>query len=255
VGRLDGKVALISGAARGQGEAEARRFVAEGARVVVGDVLVDEGEAVAADLGAAARFVRLDVTDEGAWSAAVDATVASFGGLHVLVNNAGILRFGAITATSVEELRQVLDVNVVGVFLGMKMAAPVIERSGGGSIVNISSIGGMWGIPFAGAYTASKYAVRGLTKTAALELGAKGIRVNSVHPGGIDTAMTRFPGMSDADMAGFYAKLPIARVGTVDDVASVVLFLASDESAYCTGAEFLVEGGALAGDLSMYDQR
>jgi 3alpha(or 20beta)-hydroxysteroid dehydrogenase len=254
-GRLDGKVALISGGARGQGEAEARRFVVEGARVVIGDVLVDEGEAVARDLGDACTFTSLDVTDEASWAGALDVADTAYGALHVLVNNAGILRFGAITTMPVEELRQVLEVNVVGVFLGMKAAAPVIERSGGGSIVNISSVGGMWGIPFAGAYTASKYAVRGLTKSAALELGRKGIRVNSVHPGGVDTAMTRFEGMGDAEMAGFYAKLPIPRVGTVDDVANLVLFLASDESAYCTGAEFLVEGGATAGDLSLYDPR
>jgi 3alpha(or 20beta)-hydroxysteroid dehydrogenase len=248
--RLRDKVALVSGAARGQGEAEARRFVAEGAKVVVADVLEAEGRAVADSLGDGAVFVPLDVTDEDAWQAAVAATVDAFGTLHVLVNNAGILRFSAIVETTLDDLRRVLDVNLVGAFLGIKHAAATIERSGGGSIVNISSIAGMWGVPYAAAYTASKFGVRGLTKAAALELGPKGIRVNSVHPGGIDTPMIE--GITGSNDDRFYRHLPVPRVGTSDDVTNVVLFLASDESAYCTGAEFVVDGGTLAGDSALF---
>ncbi|MGH9184689.1 MAG: glucose 1-dehydrogenase [Acidimicrobiales bacterium] len=250
MGRLDRKVALISGGARGQGEAEARRFATEGARVVIGDVLDDEGKAVADDLGDACTYTRLDVTQEDSWAEAVRVAVDTFGALHVLVNNAGILGpFRELVDLPLDDFVRVITVNQVGVFLGMKHAAPAIEASGGGSIVNISSIGGLWGIPFAAAYSSSKFAVRGLTRVGALELGRRNIRVNSVHPGGVDTPMTQEVGGSEA---GFYRRLPIPRVGTVDDITNVVLFLASDESAYCTGSEFVVDGGSLAGDMSLF---
>jgi 3alpha(or 20beta)-hydroxysteroid dehydrogenase len=254
MGRLDGKVALISGGARGQGEAEARRFVREGARVVIGDVLDDDGGAVAASIGSACEYVHLDVASETDWDAAVAHTESVFGGLHVLVNNAGILgTFKPLTKVSLEDFNRVLAVNLTGTFLGMRAAAPLMTKSGGGSIVNISSIGGMWGLPMLGPYVASKFGVRGLTKTAALELGPKGIRVNSVHPGGIDTEMTRLGGAADNEAAVFYKRLPVRRMGTVDDVANLVLFLASDESSYSTGGEFLIEGGALSGDAAMLE--
>ncbi|MEY2431320.1 MAG: 3alpha(or 20beta)-hydroxysteroid dehydrogenase [Acidimicrobiaceae bacterium] len=250
MGRLDGKVALISGAARGQGEAEARRFVAEGAKVVIGDVLVDEGEAVAHELGDDAVFLKLDVTSESSWQEAVASTVDAFGGLHVLVNNAGVLgAFTPLLDTTVENFMRVLSINLVGTFLGIKTGAPAMRDSGGGSIVNISSTAGMWGVPFASEYTASKFGVRGLTKVAALELGHDGIRVNSVHPGGVLTEMVKAVG--DDGQSGYYKKLPAGRIGNPDDISNLVLFLASDESAYCTGTEFVIDGGMQAGDLQL----
>jgi len=246
-GRLEGKVALISGGARGQGEAEARLFVAEGARVMLGDVLDEEGEKVAASLGEAARYRHLDVTREEDWRAIVAQTVSEYGRLDVLVNNAGILRFGSIEETSLEDYRSVIEVNQIGVFLGMKSAIPSLRKSGGGSIVNISSVAGMEGVPGVVAYGSSKWAVRGMTKTAALEYGPHGIRVNSVHPGVIDTAMVGWEKLPEAARAAVVGDLPIARIGAVDEVARMVAFLASDASSYSTGGEFIVDGGSLAG--------
>jgi 3alpha(or 20beta)-hydroxysteroid dehydrogenase len=246
VARFDGKTVLITGAARGQGAEEARRFAAEGAQVVLADVLDDEGAVVAKDIGDAATYMRLDVTDEASWEAAV----SSVAQLHVLVNNAGVLGpFTPITKTSVDELRRTIDINLFGTFLGIKHAGAAIGRSGGGAIVNISSISGMWGTPYAGSYTASKWAIRGLTKVAALELGRQGVRVNSVHPGGVKTPMTAAVG--DEGDSDWYKRLPIPRIGTVDDIAGAVLFLASDDAAYITGAELVIDGGTLAGDLSL----
>ena len=254
MGRLDGKVALISGGARGQGESHARRFVAEGANVVLGDILEDEGEAVAHDLGDAAVFVTLDVTSEDSWREAVGETVDAFGGLHVLVNNAGVLgAFTPLVDSSLEHFMKVLSINLVGPFLGIKTAAPAMRDSGGGSIVNISSTAGMWGVPFAADYTASKFGVRGLTKVAALELGHDGIRVNSVHPGGVLTEMVKAVG--DDGESSYYKRLPAGRIGVPEDVTNLVLFLASDESAYCTGTEFVIDGGMQAGDLQLMPKR
>jgi 3alpha(or 20beta)-hydroxysteroid dehydrogenase len=246
-GRFEGRTVLISGAARGQGAEEAERFAAEGANVVLGDVLDDEGEATAKSIGGAATYVHLDVSDEGSWEAAV---AACGGTLHVLVNNAGVLGpFTPIVKTSLEEFRRTLDVNLIGTFLGLKHGGAAIAASGGGAIVNISSISGLWGTPYASSYVASKWAARGLTKTAALELGRQGVRVNSVHPGGVKTPMTA--AMGDDGESDWYKRLPIPRIGTVDDIAAAVLFLASDEAAYITGAELLIDGGTLAGDLSL----
>ncbi|HXH56054.1 glucose 1-dehydrogenase [Iamia sp.] len=253
MGRLDGKVAIITGAARGQGEAEARLFAAEGAKVVVADVLADEARDVAEAIGDAARAVALDVTDEDAWTRVVAETTDTWGPITTLVNNAGILDFNAIDRYDTERFRTVLDVNVMGAFLGIKSVTRSMAASGNGSIVNISSNGGMEGLPFLSAYSTSKWALRGLSRSAAIELGRRGIRVNTVHPGGIDTPMTRFEG-NDASSATFYQKLPIKRVGTVDDVAPVVLFLASDEAGYVTGSEYVVDGGHLAGDASVLTQ-
>ena len=247
MGRLDGKVAIITGAARGQGEAEARLFAAEGARVVVADVLEDEGAAVASSLGDAAVFCRLDVTDEDQWRYAVDLAEDRFGPVDVLVNNAGVLMFQPIDKTDPADFERVMRVNVHGVFLGIRAVTPSMERAGGGSIVNISSTAGLTGLPFLGAYVASKWAVRGLTKTAAIDLGGKGIRVNSVHPGGIDTPMLA----GTSPDAPFYRRLPVPRMGRADVAARAVLFLASDESSYTTGAELAVDGGATCGDLGL----
>lgn len=254
VGRMDGKVAIITGAARGQGEAEARLFAAEGARVVVADVLADEAAAVAADIGDAARSATLDVTDEDAWQRVVAETEEAWGPVTTLVNNAGILDFEALERYDVDRFRRVLDVNVTGAFLGIKSVAPSMARASNGSIVNISSNAGMEGLPFVSAYSTSKWAIRGLSRSAAIELGRKGIRVNTVHPGMVDTPMTRMGAETAETDSAFVRHLPIRRVGTVDDIAPVVLFLCSDEAAYVTGAEYVVDGGHLAGDATVLDQ-
>jgi 3alpha(or 20beta)-hydroxysteroid dehydrogenase len=247
MGRLDGKVAIITGGARGQGAAEGRLFAAEGAQVVLADVLDEDGEKVAAEIGDAARYVHLDVTDEAGWDRVVTFAEETFGPVTVLVNNAGILLFQALHKTDLSDFENVMRVNVTGVFLGMKAVTRSMERAGGGAIVNISSTAGLQGLPFLGAYVASKWAVRGLTKTAAIDLGHKNIRVNSVHPGGIDTPMVA----GTSGEAPFYKRLPVPRMGSADEAARAVLFLASDEASYIAGAELAVDGGATCGDLAL----
>ncbi|WP_406281260.1 SDR family oxidoreductase [Embleya sp. NBC_00896] len=253
MGKLDGRVIIISGAARGQGEAEARLFVAEGAKVVIGDVLDDAGAAVVKELGDAARYVHLDVREEAQWAEAVAVANEAFGALNGLVNNAGVLRFGAITDTSLDDYMEIVGINQVGVFLGMKAVIPSLAAAGGGTIVNTSSTNGLQGVAGMIGYTATKFAVRGMTKAAALELGRVGIRVNSIHPGGIDTPMVRpdnIEGLvSDetASAADIYANLALGRIGRADEVAKLALFLTSDDSSYSTGSEFLVDGGMMAG--------
>ena len=245
--RLEGRVALITGAGSGMGRCAAELFAAEGARVVVADVLDDEGKAVAAEIGDAAVYTHLDVTDEGQWADAVALAERTFGPVTVLVNNAGILLFQAVHKTELDDFDRILRVNVHGVFLGMKTVTPSMEKAGGGSIVNISSTAGLQGLPYLAAYVASKWAVRGLTKSAAIDLGHKGIRVNSVHPGGIDTPMVA----GTSGDAPFYKRLPVARMGSADESARAVLFLASDEASYIAGAELAVDGGATCGDLAL----
>ena len=247
MGRLDGKVAVITGAARGQGATEARLVAAEGARVLLADVLDAEGEAVAAEIGDAAAYTHLDVTDEAQWQAAVALAEERFGPVSVLVNNAGVLHFQAVHKIDADDFDRVMRINVRGVFLGMKTVTPSMARAGGGAIVNISSTAGLQGQPFLGAYVASKWAVRGLSKTAAIDLGPKGIRVNSIHPGGIDTPMIA----GTAHDAPFYKRLPISRIGQPSEVAEAVVFLASDAASYITGAELAVDGGATCGDLGL----
>jgi 3alpha(or 20beta)-hydroxysteroid dehydrogenase len=246
VSTLAGKVAIVTGGARGMGAAEVRRLHDAGATVVAADILDDDGMQLAESLGERARYVHLDVTSEDAWLALVQAVEAEFGHLDVLVNNAGILKFNALADTPLEEFRQVLEVNLIGTFLGMKAAIPAMKRAGGGSIVNISSTEGLAGTVFCGAYTASKFGVRGITKVAAIEYGADKIRVNSVHPGGIDTPMTR--AVMDEEGRKYVGKrvAGLKRMGEADEVAGVVLFLAGDDSSYCTGAEFVVDGGVTA---------
>jgi 3alpha(or 20beta)-hydroxysteroid dehydrogenase len=238
MGRLDGKVALITGAARGQGEAEARLFVREGAKVVLTDVLDEDGSIVAKDLGSDARYRHHDVGSAEDWSAAVSEAIDAFGKLDVLVNNAGIHHVTPIEQETLEEFERTIRVNLYGTFLGIQAAIPAMRAAGGGSIVNISSLAGMKGIPGHGAYGASKWAVRGLTRTAANELGKDKIRVNSVHPGPIKTAM--IGGLTD------FSFLPLGRAGEVDEVANLVLFLASDESSFITGNEHIIDGGSYA---------
>jgi len=248
MGRLDGKVALITGAARGQGAAEARLFVAEGAQVMLGDVLDDDGEIVAKELGARAAYRHHDVTSEGDWDAIVDAARSQFGRVDVLVNNAGVFRIIGMTATSLEEYMRIVTINQVGTFLGMKAVTETMIGQGSGSIVNISSVAGLSGSAGTIAYTASKFAVRGMTKVAAVELAPFGVRVNSVHPGLIDTTMLRdaFALANDDNVAAVRASVPNGRLATADDVARLVLYLASDDSAYSTGSEFVVDGGMSA---------
>jgi 3alpha(or 20beta)-hydroxysteroid dehydrogenase len=252
MGRLDGKVALISGAARGMGKAEALLFAAEGAKVAVCDVRDDEGRAVADGIGSAALFVHLDVTQEGDWAAAVAAAERDFGRLDVLVNNAGIGEGAALTEMTLASYRRVTEVNQTGVFLGMRAAVEPMTRAGGGSIVNISSIDGMIGMDLCLAYVASKWAVRGMTKTAARELAARGIRVNSIHPGFIHTHLAV---EDESQLASVHALLdahtarlaPMGRTGRPEEIARLALFLASDESSYSTGSEFVADGGLIAG--------
>ncbi|MGV9614453.1 glucose 1-dehydrogenase [Nocardia xishanensis] len=246
MGRLEDKVALITGGARGMGAEHVRRFVAEGARVVFGDVLDEQGAQLAAELGAAAHYVHHDVTSEADWTAAVTAAVETFGKLDVLVNNAGILRFQSIADMSLADFSTIMNVNVTGTWLGIKTAAPALTAAGGGSIVNISSVEGFIGAAGLSAYSASKFALRGITKSASRELGKAGIRVNSVHPGGIATPMTA-NASSGVDGDKFFAGLPIPRWGRPEEVTEAVVFLASDAAGYCTGTEVVVDGGMLTG--------
>jgi 3alpha(or 20beta)-hydroxysteroid dehydrogenase len=245
MGCLDGKVAIITGAARGQGAAAARRFVDEGAQVVIADVNDEAGKELAQELGAAAVYRHLDVSAEEEWDAVVGEAVQTLGGLHVLVNNAGVLHFSALTDTTLADYERVVRINQFGCFLGMRAAARVMGA--GGSIVNVSSVEGIAGMPMVVAYTASKFAIRGMTKVAALELGPRGIRVNSVHPGMIDTKMVQDAiGGHEVDVTPVTRKLALRRVGRPEEVAELVVFLASDRSSYSTGSEFVADGGSLA---------
>jgi len=261
--RVMGKVAVVTGAARGMGESMARLLVAEGARVVLADVEDDDGKRVASDLGDAAAYTHLDVTSAEGWQSLLDTTTSHFGVPDVLVNNAGILRVATIAETDPAMFREVLDVNLTGPFLGLRTIGAAMAANGRGSVINISSTGGLMGYSTISAYVASKWGLRGLTKTAALELGPSGVRVNSVHPGAVATPMIGAvgldamleppaPGITDTDPRLMAADAmstdqPIARAGRPIELARLVLFLASDESSYCTGAEFVADGGATAG--------
>lgn len=244
MGRLDGKVAIITGGARGQGEAEARLFCDEGAKVVIGDVLEEEGRAVAADIGDACSFVPMDVRKPDDWQKAIEAATA-FGTLNVLVNNAAIMLFASIEEQSIEDYMRVIEINQLGCFLGMKSVAPTMKAGGEGSIINVSSIDGLSAKNGIAAYAASKWAIRGMTKVAALEFGHHGIRVNSLHPGGVDTIMGNPASMDTIDE--FYKEQPIPRCGKSEDIARMALFMASDDCSYSTGAEFVSDGGWTAG--------
>jgi 3alpha(or 20beta)-hydroxysteroid dehydrogenase len=237
MGRVDGKVVLVSGGARGMGAAHAEALVAEGARVVIGDVLDEEGRAVAEKLGESAYFEHLDVADPELWTAVVDAAVDRFGRLDALVNNAGIVKVGPLRGSSVSDWQRVLDVNLTGAYLGMRAAIEPMIAGGGGSIVNISSVEGLAGSAHLHSYVAAKFGLRGITKSAAVELARHNIRVNSIHPGLVHTPLSQ--GVTEE----FMKPIPMRRGAAPAEVSAFVVFLISDESAYATGAEFVVDGG------------
>ncbi|MBH0115626.1 SDR family oxidoreductase [Salinibacterium sp. NG253] len=239
--RFDGKVVLISGGARGMGESHSRAIVAEGGKVVITDVLDAEGQTLADELGESAVYAHLDVTNEEEWLAAVKLAVDTFGGLNVLINNAGIANFGTLDTYTAKDWSLIIGINLTGAFLGIKSAAPELVKNETSSIVNISSTAGMQGFAALHGYTASKFGLRGLTKSVAMELGHQGVRVNSVHPGNIRTPMT--DGLETDD-----SSTPIPRLGEPEEVTKMVLFLASEDASYSTGSEFIIDGGVLAGD-------
>jgi 3alpha(or 20beta)-hydroxysteroid dehydrogenase len=248
-GKLADRVVLVTGGARGQGRGIAERFIAEGACVVLADVNDDAGRAAAAELGDRALFAHLDVADEGDWARAVEAAVEHFGKLDGLVNNAGIFKWAPLESTSLEDWNAVISVCQTGVFLGMRAVVGPMKAAGGGTIVNTSSTSGIWALPQIVSYVAAKFAVRGMTKVAAIELGPHNIRVNSVCPGGIETPMSKgnhSSGWQAASASGF-AFVPLGRRGTPAEIGNLMLFLTSDDSSYCTGGDFVCDGGMLAG--------
>lgn len=247
MGRLTGKVALITGAAQGMGEATARLFASEGAKLVLCDVNSEKGEAVAADLGADAISLKLDVSSDADWAEAVTAAVAKFGTIDALINNAGLVHFTPIEMLDPADFNRILGVNTLGPILGTKHVAPVMKKAGKGSIVNISSVDGLRGANGLTCYTASKWALRGVTKCHAYELGTAGIRVNSVHPGGVDTPMGNAAGRPKEEVNQVFKRLPMGRIGDAIEIARASLFLASDDASYITGAELAVDGGWTAG--------
>lgn len=248
MGRLQGKVAIITGGARGMGEVTARLFASEGAHVVIADILNEAGQAVAESIGDRADYIHLDVSDEKAWEKAVE-VAESRGPLNVLVNNAGILHVASITDTGAEDFMHVVKINQLGTYNGIRAAIEPMKRAGGGSIINISSIDGLQAKNGISAYASTKWAVRGMTKSAAIELGPYNIRVNTVHPGGIFTAMHGAEGKTEpsAEDNAYYSQHPLPRVGLPAEVAKMSLFLATDEASYSTGSEFIVDGGWHAG--------
>lgn len=246
---MDGKVALVTGAARGIGAATARLLASEGAPVAVTDVNEIEGRAVTDEItsdGGRAKFVRLDVSNADDWARAVAATIDAYGRLDVLVNNAGIYSGETVESVSIDEWDAVMEVNAKGAFLGTRAVLPAMRQSGGGSIVNISSTTGLVGREVGGAYGASKAAIRLLTKYTAVQHAQEGVRANSVHPGAVETQMIAANLSAPGGRATSVSRVPMGRLGSVDDVANAVLFLASDEASYVTGAELVIDGGMTA---------
>ena len=251
MGQLDGKIALITGAAGGIGSATARLFLAEGARVVLSDLDAASGEALARELGNRSLFIAHDVRDEAQWQGAVERAVAHFEGLHILVNNAGLCIIAGVMEQSVEQIHQVIDINLLGTMIGVKCAAPAIIKSGGGAIINVSSVEGLRAMNAISAYVASKWGVRGFTKSAALELGHRGVRVNSLHPGTVFTKMANAEGLSREEFDRTRtAHYPAQRAADPEQIAKAMLFLASDASSYCMGSELSVDGGTPLGEYA-----
>jgi 3alpha(or 20beta)-hydroxysteroid dehydrogenase len=246
--RFDNRTVIVTGGARGMGASHARGFVAEGANVVIADVVDQEGQSLADQLGDRAIFSRLDVTSEADWAATVTAAETAFGPVSVLVNNAGIVHFAPIADTTPADWSRVIDINLTGTYLGIRALASSMRKAGGGAIVNISSGAGMSGAFGLGAYVASKWGVRGLTKTAALELARDKIRVNSIHPGATRTTMAAQPNV-EAVMAASVRGLAIPRIAEPEELTRLVLFVASDEASFSTGSEFIADGGALLGPV------
>ncbi|MEK3936152.1 glucose 1-dehydrogenase [Sporosarcina sp. FSL W7-1349] len=246
MGSLDGKVAIITGGSRGMGASHVRKFVSEGAKVVFTDILVEEGEALAKELGENARFIKQDVSSATGWDQVVAEAEDKFGPVNILVNNAGIAINKLIEEMTEEEYRKVIDVNQISVFLGMKAVYPSMKKTKDGSIINISSLGGLVGRENLIAYGASKFAVRGMTKVAAIEYGPDGIRVNSVHPGIIETSMTVADEGTKAIVEEAVKQIPLRRTAKPEEVSDLVLYLASDGSKYSTGSEFVIDGGLFA---------
>jgi len=250
--RLEGKVAIVTGGARGMGAATVRMFVAEGATVVIADRLADAGNRLADELGGAAVFVEHDVTDEAAWAQLTANTLGRHSRIDALVNNAGVLAFAPIDAVDPADFDRVFGVNVKGPLLGMKHVGQAMRAAKRGAIVNISSVDGLRGANALGVYSSSKWALRGLTKTAALEFGPHGVRVNSVHPGGVDTDMGNPQAQHGDERNWSYGRVPLQRIGEPGEVAAASLFLCSDEASYITGAELAVDGGWAAGYYHHY---
>ena len=251
-GRLEGKVAIVTGAARGQGEATARLFAAEGAKVVLADLSDPEGEAVAASIGGDAVYAHLDITDEDAWDAVIRDTVARWGTVDVLVNNAGVNMPASVTGMSKADFLRVIEINLVGAWLGMKSVAPTMFDKGKGSIVNVVSVSGLWAMNGLSAYGSSKWALRGLSRNAALEFGPRGVRVNAVFPGGINTRMGNVTDEPVSELNKYYVGQPIKRIGEPEEVAAANLFLASDEASYICGAEIAIDGGQSLGVFTSF---
>ena len=245
--RLDGKVAIVSGGARGLGASYCRALVREGASVVLGDVLDEEGQGLADELGESATYTHLDVRDESDWREIASKAQHDFGRLDILVNNAGTSHLAPIETHSVEDWQRLLDINLTGTFLGIKACIPQLRESGRASIINISSVAGMQGFQNMAGYAASKYGVRGLTKVAAVDLGRYNIRVNSVHPGRVRTPLVESlaSGLPPAE-----SLVPLARSADPDELAALIVFLASDESSFSTGSEFIADGGRSAGQVT-----
>lgn len=246
-GKLENKVAIITGGARGQGAACARLFVEEGARVVIADILDTEGQALARELGGTARFHYLDVTSEENWKNLVDAVRVEWGTIDVLINNAGILLVSRLIDVEKQQFERILDVNLLGPWLGIKSVSAIMMKQGRGSIINVCSTAALWGMNGTGAYLASKWGLRGLTKTAAMELGLYGVRVNAIFPGGVNTPFANVANKTSEELKEDYQDQAIQRIGEPEEVARTNLFLASDDSSYLCGSEIAVDGGQALG--------